>query len=138
MRSSAPLQTLTFIAFGAVAQGRCVGFDGAQASASGQKVAGIATTAAGNGEAYGAVTSGTAIAEAGGAIQKGDSLICDALGRAIPATGALSVAAGAVAVTSGAANGAVLAGADLPEFVFADALDDAAGAGSLVEVLLRR
>ncbi|MCM2294156.1 hypothetical protein NAC44_17655 [Allorhizobium sp. BGMRC 0089] len=58
--------------------------------------------------------------------------------RAIKATGVLTITAGATAVTSTAANGAgLLEGGDLPEFIFADALEDGAS-GSFVEVLLRR
>ena len=58
--------------------------------------------------------------------------------RAIASTGALGVAAGATAVMASAANGAVLTGADMPEYVFADALEASGAAGNLVEVLLRR
>jgi len=44
-----------------------------------------------------------------------------------------------MAVTSSAANGSgVLSGSDLPEYVFADALEPAAAAGAIVEVFLHR
>ena len=81
---------------------------------------------------------GTTVVEAGAAIGIGDSLITDSAGRAIPVTGNLAVTAGATAVTSSAANGEILEGADLPEFVFADALESASAAGEFIEVLLRR
>ena len=41
-------------------------------------------------------------------------------------------------MTSSAANGAILAGGDPPQFVFADAMEAAADAGKMIEVLLRR
>lgn len=130
--------TLTLIASGAVAENRAVGFDGAQADTQGQKVMGTAMTVAANGETLGVVTHGTAIIETGASVAVGDSIIADTQGRAMPATGALTLAAGAVAVTSSAANGAILEGSDSPEFVFADALQSAGGAGEFIEVLLRR
>lgn len=138
MRQSISLLALTLTAPSAVAAYRAVGFDGAQATIQGQKVQGVARYAAATGEAYAVDVVGTAIVEAGAAFSKGDSLIVDGQGRAIAATGALAVKAGATAVTSTAANGAVLGGADLPEYVFADALEVAAASGRLVEVLLRR
>ena len=132
------LLSLTLIANGAVVESRAIGFNGIQADSQGQKVIGIAMTAAASGEALGVVSHGTAIIESGAAVAVGDSIITDSQGRAIPATGALTVAAGAVAVTSSAANGAILEGGDFPEFVFADALQSAGGAGEFIEVLLRR
>lgn len=130
--------TLTLVASGAVAESRIVGFDSAQATTQGQKVMGPSIAQAASGEAFGVVAQGTAIVETGAAITIGDSLITDSDGRAIPVTGGLTVATGAVAVTSSAANGAILAGADLPEYVFADALQTAAAAGEFIEVLMRR
>lgn len=138
MRNFSPLQSLTFIASGAVAAFRGVGFDGAQATVQGQKVRGVSPRAVADGEAGDAIVSGTAVMEAGAAFAKGDSLIVDSSGRAIKFTGALKVATGATEVTSSAANGAILTGSDLPEYVFADAEEAASGAGVFVEVLLRR
>jgi len=129
--------TLSVVASGAVTRARAIAFDGAQASVQGQKVMGVAEYDAADKEAFAATVSGTAIVEAGAAIAVGDSLIVDAQGRAIPSTGKLAVGAGAVAVTSSAANGQILTGGDAPEFVFADALAAASGAGKFVEVLLR-
>ena len=122
----------------AVAAYRAVGFDGAQASVQGQKVMGVANRPAAIGDGYDATVVGTAVIEAGAAFAVGASLIVDNQGRAIASSGALAIAAGAVAVTSTAANGAILTGGDSPEFVFADALQAAANVGDLVEILLRR
>lgn len=137
-RQSAPLQALTYIAAAAHAAYLAIGFNGAVASVQGQKVMGVAQRPGEQGKANDAVTSGTTLVTAGGEFDKGDSLIVDAQGRAIVASGALALEAGATDVTSSAANGAVLEGADLPEYVFADALEDSSGAGAVVEVLLRR
>lgn len=136
-KQSSPLQAFTYIAAGAVAAYRGVGFDGAQATAQGQKILGIAQRAAADAEASDAVKYGSTIVETGDAIAVGDSLIMDANGRAIPVTGALAVDAGATAMTSSAANGEVLIGGDLPEYVFADALEAASAAGEFIEVLMR-
>lgn len=129
---------LTVTAAGAVAYARAVGFDGAQASVAGQKVLGVARYAVADGAAGAIDVAGTAIVETGAAVAVGDSLIVDAQGRAVPSSGDLQVDAGAVAVLSAAANGAVLTGAELPEYVFADALQAADAAGELIEVLFRR
>ncbi len=131
------LLSLTLKASGAVAEGRCITLAGVQATVAGAKVRGVTQYAANDGQGFAATVAGTALVEAGAAIAVGDSLICDAQGRAIPASGALVLSAGAVAVTSSAANGAVLEGAELPEFVFADALEAATAAGKFIEVLLR-
>jgi hypothetical protein len=137
-RQAITLLELTVLASGAVTACRAVGYDGAQATAQAQKVQGVAVTDAVDKGYFPAVVKGTAIVEAGAAIAKGDSLIVDNQGRAIPMTGALAVKAGGTAVTSTAANGAaILSGGDAPEFVFADALEAASGAGKFIEVLLR-
>lgn len=136
-KQSISLLYLPFTASGAVAAYRAVTFAGAQATTQGEKVAGVARYAAEDTKDFAATVKGTAVIESGAAISVGDSLIVDAQGRAIPTTGALGVDAGATQVTSSAANGAILTGADLPEYVFADAMQEAADAGEFIEVLLR-
>jgi len=126
----------TLRASGAVSKCRGVGYDGAQATVQGQKVLGVSVTDAAAGALFAATCIGTAIIESGAVIAKGDALIVDALGRAIPAS-PLGVVAGAVAMTSSAANGAVLSGATLPDFVFADALEAADVSGRFIEIKLR-
>lgn len=136
---SIPVLSLSFRASGAVSARRAVGFNGAQASVVGQKVMGVSPRALIAGETGDANVCGTAVVEAGGAFSIGASLIVDAQGRAIASSGALKITAGATAVQSVAANGStLLGGADMPEFVFADALEASSGAGEPVEVLLRR
>ena len=136
---SKPELELTFRAAGPVARCRAVTFAGAQATAAGAKVLGVSRDEVASGDHGVAVVSGTAIVEAGGAFAIGASLIVDANGRAVASAGGLALKAGATAVTSTAANGAaVFSGGDMPEYVFADALAASAGAGSFVEVLLRR
>ncbi|MBF0358945.1 MAG: DUF2190 family protein [Magnetococcales bacterium] len=129
--------TLTLIASGAVTANRGIGFDGAQATSQGQKVMGSAVTDSNSGSAVAVITNGTAIMESGAAISIGDSLIVDSQGRIIPAS-TLAVASGATPVTGSAANGAILEGSDLPEFIIADAMQAASAAGKMIEVLLRR
>ena len=129
---------LSIAASGAVSQRRGVGFDGAQATTQGQKVMGVARTNAASGEYFVVDAGGTVVVESGAAIAVGDSLMVDSSGRAIPVSGGLAVVSGATPVTSSAADGAILSGADLPEFVFADALQAASAAGEFIEVLLRR
>lgn len=136
--SNIPILTLSAQAAGAITANRAVGFDRLQATVQGQKVQGVARSAAALNEYVPVDVLGTTVIEAGAAFAAGAALIVDAQGRAIASTGALAVAAGAVAVTSTAANGAILQGGDPPEYVFADALDAATAAGELVEVLLRR
>ncbi|MEQ8747346.1 capsid cement protein [Pyruvatibacter sp.] len=136
-RQSAIIQSLTFVASGAVRAFRGIGYDGAEADTQGQKVLGVSQRAAAAAEASDVAVTGTTVVEAGAAITLGDSLIVDAQGRAIPSTGALGLDAGATAVTSSAANGDILTGGDLPEYVFADALEAASAAGDLIEVKLR-
>jgi hypothetical protein len=139
MSQSFVLLPLTFKATSAVTAKRAVGFNGAQATVKGQKVLGVSPRDVTNGDYSDVSVAGTEVIEAGGNFNAGDSLIVDNLGRAIAATGKLAIAAGATAVTSSAANGnAILSGSDLPEYVFADALENSGGAGDFVEVLLRR
>ena len=105
--------SLTYTATGAVAANRAIGFNGAQASVAGQKVLGVSPRAAATGTNSDVSVTGTALIEAGAAVAAGASLIVDAAGRAVTATG-----------TAG-------------EFIFADALE-AGTAGRVFEVLLRR
>lgn len=135
---SIPILTLSIpVGGGAVTARRAVGFDGAQATVQGQKILGIARADVAFTGEIPVDVKGTTVVEAGAAINIGDSLIVDAQGRAIPATGNLAVAAGGTAVTSTAANGGILTGGDLPEYVFGDALEAAAAAGEFIEVVLR-
>lgn len=139
MTATTPIFTDSLLAAGTVMAYRCVTHAGAQATVQGEKVYGVANANMADGKAVPVVVVGTVRIESGAAVAVGDSLICDSQGRAIPATGALQVAAGATPVTSGAANGAaVLTGANLPEYVFADARTSAAGAGTIIVAALRR
>ena len=141
------LLELPVVAADAITQYRGVGFDGNQASTQGQAIMGIAMTDQVSGQSLSLAVAGTAIVEAGAAIDVGDPLIVDNEGRAITAS-ALAIAnstipAGATAVTSTAANGAIVtpgafSGGVLPSYVFGYAIDAAAGAGDLIEVLLRK
>lgn len=138
-KQATPLLTLTLKAAGAITKHRAVKFNGAQAAVQGEKIAGVSRVDAVAGDLVPVDASGTVIIESGAAIAVGDALIVDVQGRAIPSTGPLAVKAGATAMTSTAANGAgVLQGGDGPEFVFADALQAAAGAGEFIEVFMRR
>lgn len=122
----------------AVTEYRAVDYAGVQATTQGQKVMGVAKRGAIIGDGFDVAVIGTAVVEAGAAFAAGASLIVDNQGRAIASTAKLSIAAGGTAVTSTAANGQILTGGDSPEYVFADALQAATGAGDKVEVLLRR
>ncbi len=138
-KQSIAILPLTFLASGAVAAHRAVGFNGAQATVQGQKVMGVSPRPVDSGYHSDVTAVGTAVIETGGIFSAGASLIVDSQGRAIASSGKLELAAGATAVTSSAANGnTIFAGGDMPEFVFADALEASGGAGAFVEVLLRR
>ncbi len=91
--------TLTFKASGAVEAYRAVGFDGAQASVRGQKVLGVSGRDVLAGSYSDADAAGTTIVRCGGAFSKGDSLIVDAQGRAVKASGLISLKVGATTVT---------------------------------------
>lgn len=146
-RANISLLTLTVVAAGVIAAYRAVGFDDLQATVAGQKIKGFAKTAAAAiGDAIAVEAKGTVVAETGGAFTAGDALTIDANGRVVAAD-PLAVAdptinAGGVAVTSTAANGDVttqgaITGGYLPQYVFADALEDSGGAGEFVEILMR-
>ena len=127
--------TLSFTAPAAVAAFRGVDFTGAQITAQGARIAGISKRGAALGAGFEAAVIGTAVCEAGAAITVGQALRMDSVGRVIPAVN-LTVATGAVAVTSSAANGAILAGGLVPEMIVGYALEAASGAGVMLEVLL--
>lgn len=140
------LLTLTLVATGVIRAARGVGHDGAEATVAGQKIAGVARNAAAVADPLPVDAKGTTFIESGGVIVVGDALTVDNQGRAVAAA-ALAVAdptinAGATPVTSTAANGDVttqgaITGGILPQYVFADALQAAGGAGEFIEVLLR-
>lgn len=138
MSQEIPILTLSVVSAGAIARGRLVTFAGAQLAAAGGKALGIARQAAtAAGQDMAVAVAGTAIAEAGASIAVGDALVSDAQGRVVPAS-PLTVATGSTAVTSSAANGAILAGGDPPQFVIGDALQATGAAGGFIEILLRR
>lgn len=138
MSQSTGIFKLTVRATSIIARGRGVTFAGAQATAVGQKIMGIAEFDAAIGEDVTVCVLGTARIEAAVAIAVGDAITVSANGRAQVATG-VAIATGATAVTSAAANGvSTITGGVLPQFVVGDALTAAAAAGAFVEVLLRR
>ncbi|MQY50168.1 DUF2190 family protein [Rhodocyclus gracilis] len=128
--------SLPFLANGAVQEYRAVGFNGAQASAAGQKVLGIAEFSVASG-AYGrACRLGTAVAEAGGAFAVETALTVDAVGRVVAAA-PIAIAAGATAVTSAAANGATdITGGDPAQYIVGYAMQAAGASGDLVEIAM--
>lgn len=140
-----PVLDIAMQATGAIGYGRAVALavattfgaiGGVQATVAGQKMIGVARRDAAIGAFVDATCVGTAVCETGAAIALGARLQCDASGRAITAA-ALTIAAGATAVTSAAANGAgTLAGGDAPIYVWGTALQSAAGAGEFIEVLV--
>lgn len=141
--------SLPVLASGAVSEYRAVGFNGAQATVSGQKVLGIAEHGAASGAYVRVCRLGTAVAEAGAAIAVGAALVCDTSGRVVTATaltaaaGTLAIASGATAVTSAAANGTTditgapsLSGGDPPQYILGYALQAASAAGDLIEIAM--
>lgn len=127
--------SLPILASGPVTEYRGVGFNGAQATVAGQKVLGIAEHGAASGAYVRVARLGTAVAEAGAAVAVGNALVMDASGRVVPAS-ALAVAAGATAMTSAAANGATaLTGSEPPQYIVGYALQAAAAAGDLIEIV---
>lgn len=157
------LLSLSVVATTLITQYRGVTYAGGQVAAANVKCIGISErpiTAIG--EVALVTTKGTAIAEAGAAITVGAALAFDATGRVItasafaiaaptitPALGTLVIASGATAVTSTAANGAIISGAptatssapvatggDLPQYIVGYALQAASAAGDLIEILM--
>ncbi len=82
-RQSYSVYDRTFSASAPVQAHRVVGWDGVQASVQGQSVAGVALANALAGEDFAVTMIGTAVIEAGGAIDPGDKLIAGDDGRAI-------------------------------------------------------
>jgi hypothetical protein len=137
MAQHVSLLTLSVTAIGPISRGRGVTFAGAQANAVGQKIMGIAQHDAVAGEAVALTVCGTAICESGAALAIGNTVAVDVQGRVI--VGAMiSLNAGGTQVTSTAANGAIITGADTPIFAVGDVLQAATAAGQFVEILLRR
>jgi hypothetical protein len=142
------LLTLPMVATTAVAQYRGVGYNGAQATVAGQKILGISRRGAAINQDVDLTVKGTAVAESGGAFAAGVALTMDASGRVVAAgaltatVGSLQVGAGATAVTSTAASGAILTGApsltggDLPQYIVGYSLQAASGAGEFPEILM--
>jgi len=121
-----------------VTANRFVGFNGEQATVQGQKVLGVAKYGVNPGFEYSATVLGTEYVEAAGVINQGDPLISDSQGRATQAN-PLGIAAGAVAVTSAAANGqGDITGSEPAEHLVGYALSAATAAGQWVEILLRK
>lgn len=138
MTQAVSLLNLSVRATGAIARARGVTFAGAQVTAAGAKILGVALTSGAAGQDIALGVSGTAICESGGAFSVGDPVAMDAQGRVVLAA-ALAVAAGATAVTSAAANGAgAITGGEPPQYVVGDALQAATAGGQFVEILLRR
>lgn len=129
---------LTVHATGAIAKRRFVNFDGEQADTAGERVLGVAYSDIAQ-DTDGTVTvAGTAMVEAGAALEPGDPVTTDAQGRAVPAD-PVEVAAGGTAVESTAADGEILTGGVLPQHVAGTVLpgESAGEAGQFVEILLR-
>ena len=139
MQNARDIFTLSIpVASAAVVPYRGVDFAGVTIAAAGAKCLGISKRAAAIGQPFEVAVLGTAVCESGGVFAAGVPLTLDNLGRVVAAS-ALAIAAGAVAVTSVAANGAAdLTGGILPQWIVGDSLEASAGAGVFVEVLLAR
>ncbi|MBF0424817.1 MAG: DUF2190 family protein [Magnetococcales bacterium] len=98
-QQSFQLLSLTVVATTAIVGNRFVTIGGAQAGQGGDAF-GAALTAASIGDAMAVATIGTAILEAGAAINIGDPLQSDALGRAVPQTNGLRLAIALQAATA--------------------------------------
>jgi len=138
MSQSTPVLKRTIRATAAITRGRFVGFDGAHTAAAGQAWFGVAEYPAAIGQDVSCVVMGTAIVEAAAAFAVGDAVMPSNNGRAQAASNA-TIAAGAVAVTSAAANGAgTLAGSNLPQTRGGFCMQASAAAGQFIEVMLAR
>jgi len=98
------LHAETLTASGAVTARRLVGFDGAQATATGVKVMGPAANDAADGEPVAVNVIGSLLVEAGAAIAAGADVVTDTQGRAItnPAVGGEFIVGQAATAVSGA------------------------------------
>ncbi len=129
--------SLSGVAGGPITANRFVGYDDNQVSVQGGKIKGVAEYgASAAGQSFAVTAKGTAFVETGGVFNPGDPIISDNVGRAI-AGSPLTIAAGATAVTSTAANGAILAGGATPDYGAGNALGASTAAGQFVEILLR-
>ena len=138
MGANISVLSLTKAANGAVTEKRFVGFDGAQITTQGAKVMGVAQYSQDDGKDLALDVVGTAIVETGGAVSAGEGAISDASGRAIATAGEIAVESGGTTVNSTAADGNILTGGELPEYVAGEFLESASGEGEFVEILLRR
>jgi len=129
------LLSLGAAATGTVTERRFVGFDDLQASVQGQKIKGISEYAAVAGDQFVVTAKGTAFVETGGIISVGDPIISDSQGRAITGS-TIAIGAGATAVTSSAAAGAILTGSQTPDYRVGYALEAASAAGQFIEILI--
>jgi hypothetical protein len=98
---------------GAIGKYLCVGFDGARAAVSGQKVLGIADTDAAQTDDYALTVLGPAPGISGAAFALGSKLITNAAGKLIAATGAAG------------------------EHAFCEAMEAATAADQQVQILIR-
>ena len=80
------LECVAIAASGDIALAHCVGYDGAQITAAGNPVRGIAKMEGTDGLPVTIITAGEAVAAAGGAVSKGAALAANASGRLIAAT----------------------------------------------------
>lgn len=135
-RQATAIFTETLKATGTVTAHRTIGYDGVRASVAGQVVMGVARSDGVADDLIPVDVYGTAVIESGGVLAVGDDLVTDTVGRAVKGAGTIVVGAGGTAVTSTAANGAILTGSLMPQHVFARALQAASGAGEFIEVLL--
>lgn len=138
MPANIPVLSLTKKANGAITEKRFVGFDGAQITTQGAKVMGVSRYSQDDGKDLPLDVCGTTIVETGGAVSEGDGVISDASGRAIVGAGEIAIESGGTTVNSTAADGNILTGGELPEYVAGEALGSASGAGEFIEILLRR
>lgn len=129
----------TIAATGAITAKTFVGYDGATCAAN-AKAVGVAVYDAAVGESVSIAQEGRVIVTAGGAVNVGDPVTSDASGYAVVAANvSVSVDAGATAVTSTAANGAIttVSGGALPVAINGYARTAAAASGDLIEIDLK-
>lgn len=137
MKTAVILGTSSILAAADLTQRRFIGFDGNHCGAN-AKARGVSEADTKTGQMCPINIAGEVLVESGGAFNAGDPIASDANGKAVAATAfSVSVPAGAVAVTSDAAQpNLVEAGGYLPQAVNGYAIDAAAGAGEFVRVRL--